>query len=149
MVLRKATPEDASPLAHAFFRMMEESGYVHGIAPADWPERLTTAIAAAIAAGEHTWFVIDEDGEIAATAGVMVLSVPTAEVFGERIATIAGVYTWPQWRRRGYSRALVREAIEWCRGAGISTVRLRTSAVARPLYESLGFKTAEEMHLRF
>ncbi len=57
----------------------------------------------------------------------------------------------PQFQGRGIGRALLRNSIEFCRGAGHSRVFLWTFEgleAARYLYEEVGFRLAEEREVR-
>lgn len=77
-------------------------------------------------------------------------------VFWERLlypdghlhAEIAGVYVATGYRRRGFATALTRKAIAQARGIGTRKIILHPTALARPLYERLGFCAAHQMQLR-
>ena len=64
-----------------------------------------------------------------------------------RRATILNVYTYPDFRRRGVARTLMETMLDWCRRERFHAVFLHASKDGRPLYESLGFKPANEMRL--
>jgi GNAT superfamily N-acetyltransferase len=148
MQLRLATPAEAPILAQAWFAMLSDSGFIGKAPPAGWQERLAAHFAGELARGRSAWFVIEEDGKVVSTTAAFLPISFWAEIFDEPpVGLIAGVYTWPQFRRRGYARRTVEAAIAWCRERGVDSIRLRTSDVARPLYESLGFKTSDEMEL--
>jgi GNAT superfamily N-acetyltransferase len=66
-----------------------------------------------------------------------------------RRARVMDVYTAPEYRRQGLSRKLMIALLDWCRENGILTADLNASADGQGLYESLGFKTTNEMVLRF
>jgi GNAT superfamily N-acetyltransferase len=63
-------------------------------------------------------------------------------------ATILNVYTYPEYRRRGIARRLMRTMIDWCACEGFARVTLYASADGRHLYESLGFEPSNEMRLK-
>ena len=52
---------------------------------------------------------------------------------------IFNVATDPAHRRRGYSRRCTTALIDWYRERGITTIDLRATPPAEPLYRSLGF----------
>ncbi|WP_409013454.1 GNAT family N-acetyltransferase [Deinococcus sp.] len=56
---------------------------------------------------------------------------------------ISNVWTPPEHRRQGHARALVTACLEASRQRGITRVNWGSSAVARGLYEQLGFQTSE------
>ncbi len=95
-------------------------------------------------AGSGTWFVSERDGTIAGTC-VAFRQVGRSNVLLDVTVIIAGMYVLPAYRGRGIARSLAQWALEWCKDDGCKTVRLNASAMARPLYESLGFKPAPEM----
>jgi GNAT superfamily N-acetyltransferase len=149
MLLRKGTPADAPALAQAWFAMMTEGGYLSPAAPEGWAEALAAAFVEEMGAGRSAWFVVEADGRLAATAAVFFRSSFWNEIFAEPAqGLIAGVYTWPEFRRRGHARQLVEAAIAWAKDKGVKTLRLRAAPNARGLYESLGFAASDEMVLQ-
>ncbi len=66
---------------------------------------------------------------------------------GARRGNILNVYTEPRSRRLGLARRLMETALDWCRDNGIRAVILHASPEGRPLYESLGFKSTNEMRV--
>jgi GNAT superfamily N-acetyltransferase len=61
---------------------------------------------------------------------------------------IVNVYTEPAWRRHGLARGLMVAMLDWLRQEGYGTVSLHASDFGRPLYESLGFRSTNEMRLQ-
>jgi GNAT superfamily N-acetyltransferase len=59
-----------------------------------------------------------------------------------RLAFVYNVYTERAHRRRGLARRLMETIEDWCRAQGIGQVALQASDEGRPLYESLGYRTA-------
>jgi GNAT superfamily N-acetyltransferase len=57
------------------------------------------------------------------------------------------VYTYPEFRKRGLARLLTQRAIAYCRQHGHKILWLHASEFGRPLYESLGFESTNEMKL--
>jgi len=47
--------------------------------------------------------------------------------------------THPAWRRRGYARQLTIQACRWLAAVGVQCIHVQASAMAVPLYRSLGF----------
>jgi GNAT superfamily N-acetyltransferase len=92
------------------------------------------------------WFVAEDDGELVGTAAA-ILPHDGSYIFKERSATLAGIYVMPAYRKRGIARELTQRAIDWCKEHRCVSIRLRASAAGRPLYESLGFETGDEMVL--
>ncbi|MDN3027038.1 GNAT family N-acetyltransferase [Streptomyces sp. S.PB5] len=81
-----------------------------------------------------TAYVAEVDGQPVATA----MTILTEDHIG-----VFNVSTAPDHRRRGYGAALTEEIVSRGRAAGAETAYLRSTDMALPLYESLGFKVAE------
>lgn len=102
-----------------------------------------------LASGEYRgWFVVTENGVIAAGAGIWLMNWPPGihDVYDWR-ANVLNVYTHPGYQRRGLARALMRTILDWCRAHRIRTIILHASDAGRPLYESMGFTATNEMRL--
>ncbi|MBR3385799.1 MAG: GNAT family N-acetyltransferase, partial [Atopobiaceae bacterium] len=52
---------------------------------------------------------------------------------------LLNVYTRPEWRRRGISRALMEAMLGDVREMGLSVVELKATDDGRPLYLKVGF----------
>lgn len=149
MLLRKATSADGPAMAQAWYAMMLEGGYISPPAPEGWEAALADGFTAELEGGFSIWFVVEEAGEVVATAAAFLRRSFWAETFGmPAVGLLAGVYTHPAYRRRGYARALVSAAIDWCKDKGATTLRLRAAPGARSLYESLGFTPSDEMEAK-
>ena len=99
--------------------------------------------------GEYlAWFVVEADGNIAAGLGLWLMDWPPHMIGpGAPRGNIVNVYTEPHARRLGLARLLMEAALAWCRDNGIRAVILHSSSDGRRLYESLGFKSTNEMRL--
>lgn len=103
----------------------------------------------AIAEGSfQAWLATDSERAVAGGA-VLVSPWPAHPNDLEcRRATILNVYTDPEYRRRGISRAIMQTIVAWCRSERFAFVSLHASTEGRPLYESLGFEPSNEMRLK-
>lgn len=97
----------------------------------------------------YGWLVTTEQGTIIGGAGVVLEDFPATprDQTGRR-AYVMNVYIEPNYRRQGLARRLMQKIIDWCRANNIHTVTLQASDAGRPLYESLGFKSTNEMRLQ-
>jgi len=80
---------------------------------------------------------IEVDGHLAATT--------TRLCYGRRLAWIGMVLTKAEYQRRGFARRLVAQALESADKMGIATIKLDATPQGRPLYESLGFRSEQEI----
>lgn len=96
----------------------------------------------------HNWFVVDENGEIAAGAGLWLVDWPPQMMdFSPYRGYVMNVFTEPGHRKQGHARLLVDTILQWCSDHGIRVVMLHASDCGRPVYESLGFEPTNEMRL--
>lgn len=148
MLVRPATLSDAPLLAGTWYAMLDECGLLLPVVDPGWRAVLESHFTVEIERGTQRWLIAEEpEGTAVATGGAFTRTHAAAEVLTGRAATLAGIYTFPQARRRGYARAIVLALLEICRERGCRLVRLRPSAQGRPLYESLGFRRGDEMEL--
>jgi GNAT superfamily N-acetyltransferase len=95
------------------------------------------------------WFAVTHDNRVAAGAGLLIspsLAGPLAPERAERVY-LWNVYTYPEFRRRGLARMLTQTAINYCQQHGHKVLWLHASQYGRPVYESLGFQSTNEMKL--
>jgi ribosomal protein S18 acetylase RimI-like enzyme len=89
------------------------------------------------------------NGEVVAGGGVLLAAWPGSPLnLNPRRAWILNIYVVPEFRRRGFAKAITKSLIEWCRQNGFQSVALHASEEGRSLYEGLGFKSTNEMRLR-
>lgn len=145
--LRLATPDDVDILASAWYAMLEEDGLLAPEIDPDWRSYVTADFRAAISSGSQVWLVAEDGGSIVATGAAFIHRARSSVALTGVVAVVAGVYTFPAYRRRGLARAIVERLIEICRTRGCRKIRLRASEQGRPLYEQLGFIPGDEMVL--
>jgi len=151
--IRRCTLNDAATIARHRVEMFRDMGDVPTEALArDLLEKSTAALAVLLADGSYVgWFAIDALGSVIAGAGVHIkLQLPRishdhTRVEDSPVPLAVNVYTEPQWRGKGIARALMRELMQWASEQGTDRVVLHASDAGRPLYESLGFHSTNEM----
>lgn len=148
MLIRPATPDDVPALAESWHAMLEESKLLLPSIDPAWPQIVAAAFTDGMRSGQSLWFVADDGGRVVATAAAFLTETPAVLALTGRLATIAGVYTEPAYRRRGLARRLTEAVIAACRERECAGIRLRATPAARGLYESLGFAAGDEMVLR-
>ncbi len=91
----------------------------------------------------YGWLAEESSGVVVAGAGLTVLPWPPGPRDSSgRLAFVYNVYTDHAHRRRGLGRRLMETIEAWCRDQGIGQIALQASDAGRPLYESMGYKTA-------
>lgn len=148
--IRTATVEDAALIAHHRRAMFADMGNTDLARLEAMEAEFAVWVREKLARKEYLgWFVIDEGGEVVAGAGLWLMDWPP-HIVGQstRRGNILNVYTRADYRRRGLARRLMNTILDWCRANTVDTVILHASAEGRALYESLGFKTTNEMRIK-
>ncbi len=96
------------------------------------------------AGGEgHAVFVAETHG--GRTVGWVQVCARTILV-SDRHGEVEGLVVDREWRSKGVGRALMKQAEEWARKTGCTSVSLRSNVVregARPFYESMGYEVVK------
>jgi GNAT superfamily N-acetyltransferase len=80
---------------------------------------------------------IEVDGHLAATTTLL--------CYGRRLAWIGMVLTKAEYQRRGFAGRLLARVLENADTMGIATIKLDATDQGQPLYESLGFRSEQEI----
>jgi ribosomal protein S18 acetylase RimI-like enzyme len=105
-----------------------------------WVERM-------IAEGKYSGWITDDQGRAVASAGILVLDWPPhpLDPTGVERGYLLNVFVEPEYRRRGLAHALVDLCLAEAHQRSLRVVALHSSDAARPIYESLGFRSTSEM----
>ncbi len=100
-----------------------------------------------LAAGKYVGWIVEHDGKVAASVGLMFLDWPPHRLHpsDDRRAYILNLFVEPQFRRRGLARELLKRCMEEAERLRIPVVTLHASDAGRPIYESRGFHSTSEM----
>jgi len=99
--------------------------------------------------GEYLSWIVENSGAAVAGASLWLIDWPPHLVgAGKPRGNILNVYTERDHRGRGLAKCLMETILAWCRTEGIQSVVLHASEMGRPLYESLGFESTNEMRLK-
>ncbi|MFJ3946208.1 bifunctional GNAT family N-acetyltransferase/NUDIX hydrolase [Streptomyces griseoaurantiacus] len=137
LAVRRATPADAEGIV----RMRSE--YILGEPLSEeWIRRCTAQLIPRLAAaGDARAFVIDAPGgSMAACALGLIHPVLPAPAYPKGLAArVHAVATHPDFRRRGYARAVLTALVEQLHTEHVTLFELHASEEAAPLYRDLGF----------
>jgi len=113
-------------------------------------ERTTAWLEDRLEAGSWTGWVAHDQNEPAGLVLVhLVEKVPNPVVEPESLGYVSSLYVRPCLRGRGVGDALLRTALDFCRGAGVESVVLWPSPRSIPLYQRHGFRRqGDVMELR-
>jgi GNAT superfamily N-acetyltransferase len=151
-VIRPATVSDAAVVARHRVDMFCAMGQVPSEELAgELLEASTAALTETLRDGSYRgWLAVDAQGRVLAGAGVHIKT-QLPRISHERLVATGpvplavNVFTEPDSRRRGIAHALMTVMMEWAKAQGFDRMVLHASHAARPLYQSLGFVTTNEM----
>lgn len=155
IAVRRAGPADAAEITR-LRAVMLASVAAAGADPldltADWAERCRAELTEQLADGRRLVAVVvdapDGTGLAAAGVGVVDLRLPAPGRVSGRVGHVSSMCTDPQWRRRGYARAVLDEVVAWLQEQGCSRVELSASDEGLPLYQARGFVPPPNPSLR-
>lgn len=101
--------------------------------------------------GKYTGWVTEDVSQnpprAIASAGLLILDWPPhpLDPTSEHRGYMLNVFVDPEYRKRGLANALVDRCLAEARRRRIHVVALHSSDAARPIYETFGFRTTNEM----
>jgi GNAT superfamily N-acetyltransferase len=148
--LRPATISDIPEILQHRRAMFEDMGVGDAASLAPMLAAAENYLQEAVPQGAfRAWFAVAPDGSTAGGCAVAVGSWPPHPWDPQtRRAYLLNLYVYPEHRRKGVARLLMKTALDWCKAEGFGTVSLHASKVGRELYESLGFQQTNEMRLK-
>jgi GNAT superfamily N-acetyltransferase len=147
--IRRATPDDVLIITEQRRLMFIDMGFTDPIDLDKMSEAFHSWVYERLARGEyHAWFMLNAEQVAVSGAGLWLRDFPPnpGDLCGKR-GYLLNVYTYPDYRRRGFAGQLARCAVEWCRDHGIKAAFLHATDAGRPVYEALGFKAHNEMFM--
>ena len=95
--------------------------------------------------GDQTTVLAMEGDEVVGCASLSYICImPTFSHPKGKRAHLMNGYTKPDYRRKGISKRMVEILIDEAKEKGVTEICLDTTAMGRPLYETLGFKASDE-----
>ncbi len=150
VTIRQATVDDIPNLVRLRRVMFEAMGTDDPVKLDAMEKAASTYFARAIPCGEfHGWVAVTPDGETVSVCGVVIdQHPPTPGNLSGQIGYVMNIVTAPEYWRQGLARRVARAALQWLEEQSVRRTTLHATETGRPLYESLGFKPAEnEMRL--
>lgn len=149
VAITSATPAEFDVASEFWVAMRRELEMPDADLASDWKARSIAYFTRRYEAGELQWFFARHVSQVVASAaGFLLDGYPREICLNRKVGYVAGVYVLPGWRRRGLARAVTQAAVDWLESIGCATVRLHAADDARPIYESMGFMSSNEMILR-
>jgi GNAT superfamily N-acetyltransferase len=102
-----------------------------------------------LAAGNYLGVVGEVAGQAVCCAGLLLYDLPPlVGRLERRVGHLLNFYTYPEWRRRGFGRAMIGFIKEEARVRGIGQLVLNATAMGEPLYRQAGFAEPDCAALR-
>ncbi len=145
--IRLATIDDAAIIARHRAEMFFDMGYIDAQQMDIVAGNSLPMLQAMLVSGEYRGWLVEFEGEIVAGGGMILRRLlPRLGCFsGGQEAYILNMFTEREHRHKNLARHLMQVMIEWCQKNKMGRVSLHASDAGRPLYESLGFATTNEM----
>jgi GNAT superfamily N-acetyltransferase len=148
-VIRRATPDDVLTITQHRRLMFAEMGFTDPVSLDEMSAVFKGWVHERLVCEEYcAWLMINAEQFAVSGAGLWLREFPPnpGDMCLKR-GHILNVYTYPEYRRRGFAGQLVHCAVEWCLDHGINGVTLNYTEAGRPIYEALGFKESNLMFM--
>ncbi len=149
LIIREATPDDVPEILRQRRAMYLDMDYADSPELAEMLATCEPYLRRSLADGSfRSWLALL--GQKIVGGGAVIISpwLSHPHDLECRRATILNVYVYPEFRRRGVARMLMKTMMDWCRQQNFASVFLHASKDGRPLYDSLGFESTNEMKLK-
>jgi len=89
------------------------------------------------------WVIEDKNRIIASGAVSLMTTVPVPADPSYQAASLHSIYTDKDYREKGLASRITKIAVDYCKSRGIKRMQLNASDAGRPVYETIGFRTAD------
>jgi GNAT superfamily N-acetyltransferase len=89
------------------------------------------------------WIIEDKNRIIASGAVSLMTTVPVPADPSCQAAYLHSIYTDKDYRRKGLAHRITETAVRYCKSQGIRRMQLNASDAGCPVYEAIGFRTAD------
>jgi ribosomal protein S18 acetylase RimI-like enzyme len=145
--IRAATPADASVITHHRRRMFVDAGRQNNRVLDVMAEHFKPWVETRLADGRYIGWLTTADGAVVAGAGLIVLDWPPhpLDPRQDKRGYLLNVYVEPEHRRKRLASQLIDHALAEARKQKIRVIALHSTDAGKPLYESNGFRSTNEM----
>jgi ribosomal protein S18 acetylase RimI-like enzyme len=141
--IRQATEDDVAELVRLRTLLFETLGggfFNPATADEDWQVACASVLEEWLTVDNVRVLVIDGNSGLAACGiGAIERRLPGPHLRNGRLGHVIGVITDPVHRRRGHSRSIMQELLDWFTELEVARVDLYASPDGEPLYRALGF----------
>ncbi|MDX2214780.1 MAG: GNAT family N-acetyltransferase [Oculatellaceae cyanobacterium bins.114] len=150
LIIREASSGDDALIATHFYRMWQDNDIPSEHICPNWLEISLEFIDRARREQHHKAFVAEVNDQIVGSTSCQLFAglypqILTAQ--SRQYGYIWGVYVEPSHRRQGIAKRLTQAAIAHLKTLGCTRAILHASPLGKPVYDSLGFSSSNEMRL--
>ena len=148
LITRKATVADAALITEHRYAMFAEIGASRAADLDEMRRNFLPWVERMITAGKCVEWIIEDEGQPAASAGFFELEWPPhpLDPASEHRGYLLNFWVEPPYRGRSLARDLVREGLAEAKRRKIRVVALHASQAGRRVYEPMGFRATNEMY---
>ena len=150
ILVREAVAQDESIIAQHFYQLWLDNGVSAEQISPDWLEITLQFMERARQELAYQAFIAEIDGEIVGSAGGQLFAGLYPQPFisqYHQYGYIWNVYVEPLYRHRGIGSQLTQRTVDYLKSLGCTRAILHASPFGKPLYESMGFNSSNEMRL--
>jgi GNAT superfamily N-acetyltransferase len=147
LATRTAIPADAPLLTAHRHAMFAEMGKASNDALATMSLHFAPWVSRMLAEGKYLGWIVESDEQPIASAGLFLLEWPPhpLDPSNDHRGYILNMYVAPSHRCQGLAKNLVQLCLDETRRRGLGVAALHASDAGRPLYETFGFASTNEM----
>lgn len=152
MDIRLATPAEDHILVRHYLGIWDSYGTPADHIQGDAEERISRFIADGREKRQLASFLAVSGDKVVGSASCQKHMSPFPEIIKPEFRQhgyIWSVFVEPDHRRQGLAKRLTDHAVRYLRSIGCTTIVIHASDAGEAVYESLGFKLAKEMRLKF
>lgn len=152
LTVRRATINDLDVVVELRLALLREYAEhpVYGRLRPDAARRARPIFAMQLDSDNEVVLLAEERGQaVGLVRCIEMISSPLLEP--DRYCYLSSVYVRPDWRRKGVLNALFERAVSWCRGRGMTEMRLHnvgTRESTAAVWDALGFEVVEQVRVR-
>ena len=95
---------------------------------------------------DYLYFLVEDDGQVIGGCGISIFRIPPKFSQPTGVyAYLSNMYIEPEFRRKGYGRALVDYVVDYCKTQQIGLLFLHASDTGQLLYKTIGFMGPQKL----
>jgi len=149
LTTRRATVDDSELITRHRKAMFADMQDAEDTVLSEMARKFEPWVRRMIAEAKYTGWITHDGEQAVGSAGLLILDWAPhfLDPHCDQRGYILNVFVEPGYRGRGIAKALTVECIAEAKRRGIGVVALHASKKGQPVYETLGFKTSNEMLL--